>query len=229
MLFDLGSVNPSLPWFMRNTRLFSDAQVPVWRMGWACAFFEARLICLDPCTEAADLRVGESDMILIWRLEAGLGISWRDRSDEAARKETWPTGSRDPRLPFLAWWFSCIDNYWKKISIIIRSKRSMERCRGEGNVSSEKRDVTSQEAFAMLGALTWQATVIKMFVLCLREEIARGLFVFSPGFSVPCPVLLSVLHSQLRLPRTRSTIANLTWSYSASDKVQLLIHSCKNA
>ena len=42
----------------------------------------------------------------------------------------------------------------------------------------EKRDVTNLEAFAMLGALAWQAaTVIKMIVVS-RGEIARGLFLF---------------------------------------------------
>ena len=70
----------------------------------------------------------------------------------------------------------------------------------------------------MLGALTWQATVIKMFLLCLRGEIARGLFVFSPGFSLLRPGLhLSSPYSPLGLHGTRSTIANLTWGYSATD------------
>ena len=49
------------------------------------------MIRLDPFKEAADLRVADSDeMILTSPLEAGFGSSWRDRGDEVARKEACP-------------------------------------------------------------------------------------------------------------------------------------------
>ena len=54
------------------------------------------------------------------------------------------------------------------------------------------------KAFAMMGALAWQATVIKMLILCLGWEIARGSFILSPGFSLPfvslCPASYCLLH-----------------------------------
>jgi len=41
------------------------------------------------------------------------------------------------------------------------------------------------EAFAMLGALAWQATTVIKMILVSWGEIARGLFYLSPGFSPP--------------------------------------------
>ena len=82
------------------------------------------------------------------------------------------------------------------------------------------------EAFAMLGALAWQAaTVIKM-VLVSRGEIARGLFCFSPGVSPPsCPGVLLCLHlsSDPIFLAQRSTVANRSRCYKP--KVQSIIYS----
>jgi len=85
---------------------------------------------------------------------------------------------------------------------------------------SEKREMWHLEAFAMLGALAWQATtIIKMFLVS-RGEIARGLFYSSPGFS-PHRVLLCSLSAAprpIRLAGTTFYVANRSWSYRPKDK-----------
>jgi len=93
----------------------------------------------------------------------------------------------------------------------------------------KERDVKHLEAFAMLGALAWQATtVIKMNLVSLGE-IARGLFFLAPG-SPPCPGVrpLEYCPSQpIRLAGTtfyrRESIMELP-THRAS-KVQLQIYS----
>uniref|UniRef100_J3LLL2 Secreted protein n=1 Tax=Oryza brachyantha TaxID=4533 RepID=J3LLL2_ORYBR len=70
----------------------------------------------------------------------------------------------------------------------------------------------------MLGALAWQATVIKMF-FCVPGGVRTGVILFSPGFSppsgVPCVGYLRLHCDHNFQQRSR---ANLTWSYSARTK-----------
>ena len=84
------------------------------------------------------------------------------------------------------------------------------------------------EAFAMLGALAWQAaTVIKM-VLVSRGEIARGLFCFSPGVS-PHRVLVCSFVCTSRPIRSSWHNVLPSWiDHGATDqrpKVQSIIYS----
>jgi hypothetical protein len=59
------------------------------------------------------------------------------------------------------------------------------------------------KAFAMMGALAWQATIIKMLVSCAGWEIAQGV-VFHPWVlpalcvPVPCFMLLAYASSSRR-------------------------------
>jgi len=62
----------------------------------------------------------------------------------------------------------------------------------EGTKKKKKRS-DLREAFAMMGALAWQATVINKIFLCPGEEIARGLICFGPGFSSPLVSLSPLL------------------------------------
>jgi len=57
----------------------------------------------------------------------------------------------------------------------------------------EKKRCDLREAFAMMGALAWQSTVINKIFLCPGEEIARGLICFGPGFSSPLVSLSPLL------------------------------------
>ncbi|CAO2180197.1 unnamed protein product [Urochloa humidicola] len=61
----------------------------------------------------------------------------------------------------------------------------------------------------MMGALAWQATVIKNIYVCVPgEEIARGLTFFGPGFSSPPGVPVSVpFRFRLRFGTHQSSIA----------------------
>jgi len=65
---------------------------------------------------------------------------------------------------------------------------------GEKKRCEKKQRCDILKAFAMMGALAWQATVIKMLILCLGWEIARGSFILSPRvlppFCVPVPCFL---------------------------------------
>uniref|UniRef100_K4AJT4 Uncharacterized protein n=1 Tax=Setaria italica TaxID=4555 RepID=K4AJT4_SETIT len=84
----------------------------------------------------------------------------------------------------------------------------------------------------MMGALAWQATVIKMLILCLGWEIARGVIFFIPRVLPPlvslCPLLLvgytspwytsGILQFGKELQRrTQGTIGNL--------KLQFILHT----
>uniref|UniRef100_K3XNB7 Uncharacterized protein n=1 Tax=Setaria italica TaxID=4555 RepID=K3XNB7_SETIT len=70
----------------------------------------------------------------------------------------------------------------------------------------------------MLGALAWQATVIKKYS-CVRGRRSHGACFFGPGFSSPMVslcLLLPVLPSSLELASTIA--AAKTWSYSETHK-----------
>nr|ACF82768.1 unknown [Zea mays]ACN25524.1 unknown [Zea mays] len=64
------------------------------------------------------------------------------------------------------------------------------------------------KAFAIVGALAWQATIIKMLVLCAGWEIARGVFI--PGFCHPFVSLCPAYDSSRRVSNE--------WSYSATQR-----------
>uniref|UniRef100_K3XNQ1 Uncharacterized protein n=1 Tax=Setaria italica TaxID=4555 RepID=K3XNQ1_SETIT len=71
----------------------------------------------------------------------------------------------------------------------------------------------------MLGALAWQATVIKKYS-CVRGRRSHGACFFGPGFSSPMVslcLLLPVLPSSLELASTIA--AAKTWSYSETHKI----------
>jgi hypothetical protein len=74
------------------------------------------------------------------------------------------------------------------------------------------------KAFAMMGALAWQATIIKMLVSCAGWEIAQGV-VFHPWvlpalFVSLCPASCC----WPRLTHHHHGVLQIEWSYSATPR-----------